>query len=115
MRDASLANDFATTAEVLLDALSRLNSTDHACCLYPTAPLLRPSDFEKAYTDLIQKTADCIISVTEFDFHPLRAFEIKGDGKLNFKWPENALTRSQDLPDLLHDAGAFYFSTPQLF
>ena len=115
MRTSDLANDFATTAEVLSDALSRTEVTDHTCCLYPTAPLLQPEDFQKAYTDLTKNKADCIISVTEFDFHPLRAFEIKDDTTLDFKWPENALTRSQDLPDFLHDAGAFYFFNTSAF
>lgn len=115
MRGADLANDFATTAEVLSDALSQIKITKHTCCLYPTAPLLRPEDFQKAYADLTNNKADCIISVTEFDFHPLRAFEVKEDATLSFKWPENALTRSQDLPDFLHDAGAFYFFNTNAF
>lgn len=109
MREAELANDFATTAEVIEDTLSKLEHTEHTCCLYPTAPLIRVDDFQKAYAKLIDTNADCVISVTEYDFHPLRAFEIAKPGQLNFKWPENALTRSQDLPNLLHDAGAFYF------
>ena len=109
MREAELANDFATTAEVIEDTLSKLEHTEHTCCLYPTAPLIKIDDFQKAYAKLIDTNADCIISVTEYDFHPLRAFEITQDDQLSFKWPENALTRSQDLPDLLHDAGAFYF------
>lgn len=109
MRDANIADDFATTADVLQDALSKVETTEHVCCLYPTAPLLLPSDFQKAYSDLVQQKADCIISVTEFDFHPMRAFESNDNNRLKFKWPENALTRSQDLPDLIHDAGAFYF------
>ncbi len=109
IREASLANDFATTAEVLLDALSKLGETQTACCLYPTAPLLKPNDFQKAYQELISKNADSVVCVTEFDFHPLRAFSKSKNNALEFTWPENALTRSQDLPDMLHDAGAFYF------
>ncbi len=109
MRSAKLADDFATTAEVLLDTLSKIDPSDYACCLYPTAPLLRPDDFQKAYSKLAGKNADSIISVTEFDFHPLRAFEQNQEGNIDFKWQEFALTRSQDLPELLHDAGAFYF------
>lgn len=109
MRATELANDFATTAEVITDALTKLEHTDHVCCLYPTAPLIKTDDFHSAYSKLIETNADCIITVTEYDFHPLRAFEVKQDGKLDFKWPENALTRSQDMPNLLHDAGAFYF------
>ena len=109
MRAAGLANDFATTAEVIRDALTKLEQTDHVCCLYPTAPLIRADDFQNAYSRLVETNSDCVITVTEYDFHPLRAFQVEQDGKLDFKWSENALTRSQDLPNLLHDAGAFYF------
>ncbi len=115
MRDAALADDFTTTADVLLDYFHKAEPTKHACCLYPTAPLLMSNDFQKAYSQLQTKQADCIISVTEFDFHPLRAFEVKDNNHITFKWPENALTRSQDLPELIHDAGAFYFFNTQSF
>lgn len=109
MRKADLANDFATTAEVIEGTLKKLEQTNYACCLYPTAPLIRTDDFQNAYSKLVETNADCIITVTDYDFHPLRAFEIEAGDKLSFRWPKNALTRSQDLPDLLHDAGAFYF------
>jgi len=109
MRDASLSDDFTTTAEVIADTLDKIEPTDHACCLYPTAPLLKQNDFQKAFAQLTQQNADCIISVTEFDFHPLRAFTVNENDKIDFKWPDYALTRSQDLPNFLHDAGAFYF------
>ena len=109
MREAALSNDFATTADVIEGTFKKLEQTKYACCLYPTAPLIKTHDIKDAYSKLVETNADCIITVTEYDFHPLRAFEIEQDGKLSFKWPENALTRSQDLPSLRHDAGAFYF------
>lgn len=109
MRDPSIADDHTTTADVLLDALDHLSATGSACCLYPTAPMITATDLKSAYEKLIANKADCVVSVTEYDFHPLRAFETGTDGALQFKWPENALTRSQDLPELVHDAGAFYF------
>ncbi len=115
LREADLANDFATTAEVIEGTLKKLEQTEYACCLYPTAPLISTDDFQQAYAKLIETNADCIITVTDYDFHPLRAFEIETEGKLGFKWPENALTRSQDLPNLLHDAGAFYFFKTSAF
>lgn len=115
IREANLADDFATTAEVLEDTLTKLEQTEYACCLYPTAPLIRTDDFQNAYSKLVETNADCVITVTEYDFHPLRAFKIEADDELSFKWPENALTRSQDLPDLLHDAGAFYFFKTSAF
>ena len=109
VREAKLSDDFATTAQVLLDALTKIERTQYSCCLYPTAPMITTEDFQTAFERLKQEGADSIISTTEFDFHPLRAFEVHEGKRLVFKYPENALTRSQDLPELLHDAGAFYF------
>jgi N-acylneuraminate cytidylyltransferase len=34
---------------------------------------------------------------------------MRDDGHVAFRWPEHALARSQDLPRLVHDAGAFYW------
>ncbi|MEM9331877.1 MAG: pseudaminic acid cytidylyltransferase [Pseudomonadota bacterium] len=115
MRDENLSDDFATTADVLTDALSRLPECTYACCLYPTAPMITPSDLKNAYTKIKTSAADCVMSVTDYDFHPLRAFARQEDGTVSFHWPEYELTRSQDLPEMLHDAGAFYFFNVQTF
>lgn len=116
VRDAKLADDFATTADVLRDALSRLPKSQHACCLYPTAPLITSKNLQEACQIIVSENLDCVLSVTEFDFHPLRAFAKDAEtGNLGFKWPEFALTRSQDLPEMVHDAGAFYFFNTKAF
>ena len=109
MRNAKLADDHTGTAEVLVDALSRLQPVDYACCLYPTAPLVTEADLQQAFQLLVESDADSVVAVTEFDFPPMRAFARQPNNRLTFQWPEYAKTRSQDLPELIHDAGAFYF------
>ncbi|MEM9278007.1 MAG: pseudaminic acid cytidylyltransferase, partial [Pseudomonadota bacterium] len=109
VREAALADDFATTADVLKDALSKLPMHEHACCLYPTAPMITAANLQEADAKIGETGADCVLSVTAYDFHPLRAFSKSEDNTLAFHWPEHELTRSQDLPEMLHDAGAFYF------
>ncbi|MEM7068292.1 MAG: pseudaminic acid cytidylyltransferase [Pseudomonadota bacterium] len=109
IRDEKLADDFATTADVLADCLNRLPATDFCCCLYPTAPMITTQNLVTAWQLLKENNAHCVLTVTEFDFHPLRAFTKNPDASLAFHWPEHALTRSQDLPEMLHDAGGFYF------
>jgi CMP-N-acetylneuraminic acid synthetase len=54
-------------------------------------------------------------STTDYDFPPLRAFALSGDGRIAFNWPQYELTRSQDLPRLVHDAGAFYWLDTRRF
>ena len=51
---------------------------------------------------------ECVIPVIKFDFPPLRGFEIS-TSKLEYKWPEFEKVRSQDLGELYHDAGQWYF------
>ncbi|MEM7215450.1 MAG: pseudaminic acid cytidylyltransferase [Pseudomonadota bacterium] len=115
IRDSELADDFATTADVLKDALAKLPACEIACCLYPTAPMITPDNLVEVHRKIVSTQADCVLSVTEYDFHPLRAFTKGDDGTLQFHKPEYELTRSQDLPEMLHDAGAFYFFNVQSF
>jgi len=111
VRDAALANDMAGTAEVVLDAIRRLGAeeTTFTCCLYPTAPLETQEDLQQSLAELEASGAPALLPVTHFDFHPLRALKRNAVGAVEFAWPEHALTRSQDLPELVHDAGAFYW------
>jgi N-acylneuraminate cytidylyltransferase len=111
IRDAALADDLAGTAEVVADAIVRTGSQDveFTCCIYPATPLLRPSDISGALEKLTSTDAPALLSVTEFDYPPLRALAIKHGQTLSFNWPEYERTRSQDLPELVHDAGQFYW------
>ncbi|MFZ1813843.1 MAG: pseudaminic acid cytidylyltransferase [Rhizobiaceae bacterium] len=125
MRDAALADDFTGTADVIVDAIERAGTRAHeyTCCLYPTAPLISSQDLVSALDNLRQSGADSLVSTTHFDFPPLRAFSVSPDGgpggepggRIAFNWPEFAMTRSQDLPELVHDAGAFYWMKTATF
>ncbi|MEC9343719.1 MAG: pseudaminic acid cytidylyltransferase [Pseudomonadota bacterium] len=117
MRDAALADDHTGTAAVVADAVRRADATGSAfvCCLYPTAPLVRAGDLRDALARLREDGAQSLISVAEFDYPPLRALKVLADGRVAFNWPEHTMTRSQDLPQLVHDAGAFYLFTTETF
>ncbi|MCG6859400.1 MAG: pseudaminic acid cytidylyltransferase [Salaquimonas sp.] len=111
MRSAELSDDHTGTAAVVADAVQRADAGDFPflCCLYPTAPLVRPRDLAKALARLKESGAQALISVTDFDYPPLRALKPLENGRVSFNWPEYTMTRSQDLPPLVHDAGAFYW------
>lgn len=111
VRDAALANDTAGTAGVVLDAIARLGaqSVPFVCCLYPTAPLIVADDLKRTFELMQTSGADGVVPVTHFDFPPQRAFRIAENGRVAFASPQHALTRSQDLAELVHDAGAFYW------
>ena len=64
---------------------------------------------------MIDAGATSVIPVTSFDFPPLRGFRVGEDGSLEYAFPEYATTRSQDLPEMVHDCGRFYFAKVAAF
>ena len=111
MRSSDTANDFATTADVIAEVLESYKQCgkvfDAVCCIYPTAPFVSAIKLKNAMQLLDEKDADSVLPVVRFSFPPQRSV-IMEDGFMKFKWPEHALTRSQDLEPFYHDAGQFY-------
>lgn len=114
MRSSEASGDYATTFDVMREVIEeyslRGRMFDTVCCLYPAAPFVRPSELVAA-SQMIADGAKSVIPVTSFDFPPLRGFEVGEDGRLSYVFPENASVRSQDLPEMVHDCGRFYFAT----
>jgi len=117
-RSVKTSDDFATTADVLLEVLQMYEKQqkefEFACCIYPTAPFVTAEKLEKAFQLLQEKKADSVIPVTRFSFPIWRSFTMK-EGKLFYNWPENASKRSQDFEPAFHDCGQFYFFNTKKF
>ena len=111
MRSSDTANAFATTADVIAEVLESYKQCgkefDAVCCIYPTAPFVSATKLKNAMNLLEEKDADSVLPVVRFSFPPQRSVVME-DGFMKFKWPEHALTRSQDLEPFYHDAGQFY-------
>ena len=112
-RPPELADDHATTDAVLHHALGFMEEAGWlptlACCLYATAPLVRPEDLVRGREILRDKAATTAIAVTPYPFPIQRALAMGEDGRLRMVEPAMRLVRSQDLPPRWHDAGAFYW------
>jgi N-acylneuraminate cytidylyltransferase len=108
-RPAELADDHAPTPAVVRHALETLGEEiDYACCIYPTAPLLRASDLRRGCEMLATRpNMSFALGVTTFAFAVQRAVRINADGALAPLYPEFRDTRSQDLEPAYHDAGQF--------
>lgn len=119
IRPQELADDHTPTAPVLEHALRWLQAKDNlpqfACCIYPTAPFIQAEDLIRGLNELKEHHAHSAHSVTTFDFPILRAYHVNTDGSVSYHWPENMQTRSQDLPEFLHDAGQFYWVNTDFF
>lgn len=119
MRPAGLADDFTSTAFVLLHALNWLSghgfACDYFCCIYATAPLIQADYIIKGFNLLKQKNATTAFSVTTFPYPIFRALKIGEDGCIEMFWPEHENSRSNDLPEAYHDAGQFYWGNTKRF
>lgn len=111
-RSENNSNDYATTASVLIEVLDNylaLNKKfQYGCCIYPTAPFVTAQKLKDAYRLLIDNNFDTVLPIQPFSFPIQRAFYKEND-KVRWIEPQNALTRSQDLPKAFHDVGQFYF------
>ena len=111
LRSSATANDFATTVDVLEEAVSEYgklgNSFQYLCCIYPTAPFVTAEKLRLGMQLLIDNQADSVLPVVKFSYPVQRALEIN-NGRAEMIWPENYLARSQDLKPVYHDCGQYY-------
>ena len=112
LRSAETANDFASTADVLNEVLSRYNQQgkefDTFCCLYSTAPFVTSERLRDAYSKLSDEVDACFTMV-QYSYPVQRGLHIIEDGYVAMTNPEYLQSRSQDLEPIYHDAGQFYF------
>lgn len=110
-RSKETANDYATTTDVLLEVIQTYQKNgkefDCVCCIYPTAPFVTADKLKKAMKLLTEENVDSVLPVVRFSFPPQRSVIFR-NGYLQFKWPEHAFSRSQDLEPFYHDVGQFY-------
>ena len=112
MRSKQNANDYATSADVLIEVLNEYEKRNRhfewVCCIYPTAPFITADKLNAAWQQVIENKANGITPVVRYSFPPQRSFGIE-QGYLKFNWSEYKNFRSQDLEPFYHDAGQFYF------
>ena len=115
-RPPELADDNAGTTEVIAHATRALLDAGHelsaVCCIYATAPFIRADDLKSALAVLEAGSWKFVFPATTFAFPVFRAFQQSPSGGIKMFYPEHRLTRSQDLPEALHDAGQFYWGRP---
>lgn len=116
LRPAILSDDFTGTGPVTADAMARMQAggmdITAVCCLYATAPFVRPCDLRAGMDLLETNTCDFVFSVTSYAFPPARALRMQAGDRVEMLTPAHELTRSQDLEEVVHDAGQFYWGTP---
>ena len=119
IRPHELANDFSATRPVVVHAIRELfeiyGQFEITCCLYATAPFVRPIDLQKAMSLLKENDAPFVFSASSFRYPTQRAIrKLKSNG-VEWVYPEYRSSRSQDLEETYHDAAQFYFGLSHAF
>ena len=108
IRGSDIADDFTGTDAVVFDTLQRITKlgihADYVCCVYATAPFIRPADLKKGF-DILCSCEECsAFTVTTFPAPIFRALKMNEHDTLEMVWAKHRMTRSQDLPECFHDA-----------
>ncbi|ASY60261.1 N-Acetylneuraminate cytidylyltransferase (plasmid) [Sinorhizobium sp. CCBAU 05631] len=113
LRPAELSDDYATTGDVIRHAIRWLAENgampERVCCIYATAPFLRAGDIARGLGLLEERGADFVFSATSYAFPVQRAIRLTPEGRVEMLMPQQFSTRSQDLDEVYHDAGQFYW------
>lgn len=116
-RPAALADDYTGTIPVIGHAtqwaMEHWGTCEAVCCLYATAPFVRPDDLREGLSRLQETGADYVFSVTHYPFPIQRAVRITRENRVEMFDPSQFNTRSQDLEESFHDAGQFYWGRPR--
>ena len=119
IRPKEIADDFTGTHEVIKHAVKWLEDNgekiDYACCIYPTAPLIQNDDLIKGYEIIKTGKWNSVIAATNFSYPIFRSFKNLPDGGLKMIFKDHYNSRSQDLPEVYHDAGLFYWAKPEIW
>jgi len=118
-RPEELSDDHATMWQVMKHALGWCHDheirCDHACCIYPAAPLLQALHLQAAFQRLLQADCSYVFPVTTFPFPVQRAVRLLAGGRIAPFFPELSLMRSQEFEATYHDATQFYWGTVRAF
>ena len=114
MRSEKTANDFATTYDVLEEVVSEYKKIgqefENLCCIYPCVPFLTSEILKEAYDKFIKSNTNSLMPAVKYSFPIQRAVKVNKEGFLEYREPENALKRTQDLEVMYHDVGMFYWA-----
>lgn len=118
MRSEETSNDYADTTDVLKEVLNeykkRGREFDYFCCVYPTAPFVTEEKLRKCFKLLESDDVYNAVPMVPFSFPPQRG--MVRDGKyIKPISPEDIEKRSQDLEEVLHDCGQFYWCKTEEF
>lgn len=113
LRPRELSDDYTGTVPVIAHAIDwyqqHSETPTEVCCIYATAPFVLAGDIQRGLKMLEDTGCDYAFPVTSYAFPIQRAIRITAENRVEMLYPEHCNTRSQDLEEVFHDAGQFYW------
>ncbi len=110
-RPAHLSDDHVGLTDVIAHATQhykdRHPALEAVCCVYATAPFMAAEDLARGLKLLDDSHVDYVFSATSFGYPIFRSFHVDAGHGVRMFFPEHFNSRSQDLPEALHDAAQF--------
>jgi len=114
IRSQANSDDFSSLYDVVFEVVTKLEEEgkifNELCCVLPTAPFLTSEILQKSAELLENEMVDSVISVQKYNYPIQRGLKNSNRGFLELMFPEFLTRRSQDLEDVYHDAGQFYWA-----
>lgn len=119
MRSQDTSDDYATTADVLLEVLAEYKKIgkefDYHCCIYPTAPFVTAEKLKAAMELILNNEAEYVAPFVKFSVPPQWRCSIDKNSQVSFIEPATLIIRSQDIEPMYYDPGQFYLYDTKKF
>ena len=112
-RSKFLSNDYTPLIPVILHSIRFLIKQgykfDYVCCVSAPNPFLQISDLKKGFRKIRSKKINYVFSATSYQFPFFRSFTLSRKKGIKMLFKRNYKKRSQDLKQIMCDAGQFYW------
>ena len=114
VRPKALSNDHASGTAVIKHTIKFLKGTnykfDYVCCVYAPNPFLQISDLRKGFKKIKSNRFNYVFAATPYLFPFFRSFTFSKKNGPKMLFYKNYIKRSQDLKEIMCDAGQFYWA-----
>ena len=114
MRPSRLADDYIGTIPTIqhaIHAVEQENFFPHfVCCIYPAAPFVSVKQLRDAFSILQKEDIDFVFPAAPYSPPVQRGFVVTDEGNVQMWSPNDFSRRSQDLTNVFHDTGQFYWA-----
>lgn len=115
IRPKKLADDYAATVPVISHAIKwqieNFKKPTYVCCIYATAPFIQLNYLRRGLKLLKDTNCEYTFSATNYAYPIQRSFRIKKNNKIKMFDTKYYNLRTQDLEEVYHDVGQFYWAT----